>query len=94
MCLVGKYPQGNTPVLVPTPDAAEKLLAFVSPPPRQQQGSIRSARLRCAAGRPSKLDAGVPIFGLLVASPQFGTVAASHEQLRTEHCTHYLPGFR
>jgi hypothetical protein len=35
MCLAGKYPQGSTPVSVPTPDPAENLWRLVSPPPRQ-----------------------------------------------------------
>jgi len=31
---------------VPSPDAAEDRWRLVPPPPRQRQGSIRSARLR------------------------------------------------
>jgi hypothetical protein len=46
MCLAGKYPQGSTPVSVPTPDPAENLWRLVSPPRARGFGSIRSARLR------------------------------------------------
>jgi hypothetical protein len=48
MCLVGKYPQGNTLVSVPTPDAAENPLAsrFPTPAPAAGQYPLGTASFR------------------------------------------------